>query len=131
MQYKYPLQLFEMKNRLLAIAAIVEVVTGLALIAVPSLVIKLLFGTDVAGVAVITSQLAGLALFALGVACWPPTGVLCGMLTYTSLATVGLVYLGIGGRWIGPLLWPAVVLHAVLTLFLARAWFKSKKDRSA
>jgi len=125
------LQRFEMKNRLLAFAAIAEVVTGLALIAVPSLVIKLLFGTDIAGTAVITSQFAGLALFALGVACWPPTGVLCGMLTYTSLATVGLVYLGIGGRWIGPLLWPAVVLHAVLTLFLARAWFKSKKDRSA
>lgn len=120
-----------MKNRLLAIAAIVEVVTGLALIAVPSLVIKLLFGTDVAGVAVITSQLAGLALFALGVACWPRTGVLCGMLTYTSLATVGLVYLGLGGRWVGPLLWPAVGLHAVLTLFLTRAWLNRKEDRSA
>ena len=120
-----------MKNRLLAFAAIAEVVTGLALIAVPSLVIKLLFGTDVAGVAVITSQFAGLALFALGVACWPPTGVLCGMLTYTSLATVGLVYLGLGSRWVGPLLWPAVVLHAVLTFLLARAWFKSKEERPA
>src|SRR4029078_600125 len=120
-----------MKNRLLTVAAIAEIITGLALIVVPVFFVKLLFGTDVAGVAVITSQFAGLALFALGVACWPPTGVLCGMLTYTSLAAVGLVYLGIGGRWIGPLLWPAVVLHAVLTLFLARAWFKSKKDRSA
>ena len=119
-----------MKNRLLAFAAIAEVVTGLALIAVPSLVVKLLFGTDVAGVAVITSQFAGLALLALGVACWPPTGVLCGMLTYTSLATVGLVYLGLGDRWVGPLLWPAVVLHAVLTFFFAWAWFKPK-DRSA
>jgi hypothetical protein len=125
------MQLFEMKNRLLAFAAIAEVVTGLALIAVPSLVVKLLFGTDVAGVAVITSQFAGLALLALGVACWPPTDVLCGMLTYTSLATLGLVYLGLDGRWVGPLLWPAVVLHAVLTLFLARAWFKVKQDRSA
>ena len=120
-----------MKSRLLAFAAIAEVVTGLALIGVPSFVVKLLFGTDVAGVAVITSQFAGLAVFALGVACWPPTGVLCGMLTYTSLATVGLVYLGIGGRWIGPLLWPAVVLHAVLTFLLARAWFKSKEERPA
>jgi hypothetical protein len=25
--------------------------------------------------------------------------------------------------WVGPLLWPAVVLHAVLTLLLARVWF--------
>ena len=120
-----------MKNRLLAFAAIAEVVTGLALIAVPSLAVKVLFGADVADVAIITSQFAGLALFALGVACCAPTGVLCGMLTYTSLATLGLVYLALGGRWVGPLLWPAVVFHAVLTLFLARAWLKPKEDRSA
>ena len=37
------------------------------------------------------------------------------MLTYNALATLYLVYLGIGGEWVGRLLWPAVVLHAVLT----------------
>ena len=50
------------------------------------------------------------------------------MLTYSALAMAYLLYLGIRGEWVGPLLWPAVVLHAVLTLLLARAWCKTRKD---
>jgi len=44
-------------------------------------------------------------------------------LTYGAAVTLYLSYLGIRGNWVGPLLWPAVVLHAVLTLLLARARF--------
>ena len=55
-----------MKNRLLIVAAIAEIITGLALIVVPSFVVKLLFGTDIAGVAVITSQFAGPVLIRIG-----------------------------------------------------------------
>jgi hypothetical protein len=113
-----------MKNRLLAIAALGEAVTGLVLLVYPSIVVKLLFGADIAGIAVVTSRFAGLALTALGVACWPygsASRALCGMLTYSSLATLGLVYLAVSGRWNGPLLWPAVVLHLILTVLLARA----------
>jgi hypothetical protein len=29
----------------------------------------------------------------------------------------------IEGQWIGKLLWPAVVVHGILTVLLARAWF--------
>jgi len=53
------------------------------------------------------------------------------MLTYSVLATLYLLYLGIRGEWVGPLLWPAVVLHAVLTLLLARIWFKPHQNGSA
>ena len=53
------------------------------------------------------------------------------MLTYSVLATLYLAYLGIRGEWVGPLLWPAVALHAVLTLLLGRVWFKRQKDRPA
>lgn len=122
-----------MKNRLLALAAAGEAVTGLVLLVYPSIVTKLLFGADIAGIAVVTSRFAGLALIALGVACWPcgsASRALCGMLTYSSLATLGLLYLALSGKWNGPLLWPAVVLHAVLTLLLARAWFKQQEDRT-
>jgi hypothetical protein len=41
------------------------------------------------------------------------------------LVTCYLLYPGIRGEWVGPLLWPAVALHAVLTLLLARAWFSN------
>jgi len=34
-------------------------------------------------------------------------------------------------EWVGILMWPAVVFHAVLTLLLARAWFKPQEDRRA
>ena len=120
-------------KKLLALSAIAEAATGLALLVVPSLVVKLLFGADIAGIGVVTSQFAGVALIALGVACWPcgsASSALYGMLTYSSLATLGLLYLALGGKWNGPLLWPAVVLHAVLTLLLARTWFKPQEDRA-
>jgi len=39
-----------------------------------------------------------------------------------SLAILLLLFLGIRGVWLGILLWPAVVLHAFLTVLLARIW---------
>jgi hypothetical protein len=120
-------------KKLLTVAAVAEIVTGVALIVVPSLVVRLLFGADIADIGVVTSRFAGLALIALGVACGPfeaASRALYGMLTYGSLATLGLLYLALSGKWNGPLLWPAVVLHAVLTLLLARAWFKPQEHRA-
>jgi hypothetical protein len=65
-------------------------------------------------------------LIALAIACWPGQALL-GMLTYTSLATVYLAYLAFGGEWVGPLLWPATILHVILTALLARALLQSRK----
>ena len=115
-----------MKNRLLAVAAFSEVATGLALLILPSLVGRFLLGEELTGVAIPVARVLGIALIALGVACWPGPALL-GMLTYGALVTAYLLYLAFGGEWVGPLLWPAVVLHAVLTLLLARAWFKPQE----
>ncbi len=52
------------------------------------------------------------------------------MATYGLFVTLYLVYVGTRGEWVGPLLWPAVALHAVLTLLLARASF-SDSSRSS
>ena len=120
-----------MKNRLLALAASAEAATGLALLVVPSLVGQLLLGAEGAGVAIPVARVLGIALIALGVACWPGRTALCGMLTYSAAVTLYLLYLGVRGKWVGPLLWPAVVLHAVLTLLLARTWFEPQEDGSA
>ena len=121
-------------KKLLTLAATGEAATGLALLIVPSLVIRLLFDAEIVGVGVIMSRLVGIALIALGVACWPcrsASYALYGMLTYSSLVTLYLLYLALSGNWNGSLLWPAVVLHSVLTLLLARAWFKLQEDASA
>jgi len=120
-----------MKDRLLALTAVLELATGLALLIVPSLVSWLLLGTQLTGVSIPIARVTGIALIGLGVACWPRCTALCGMLTYGTLVTVYLTYLGIRGEWVGPLLWPSVALHAVLALLLGRVWFKRQKGGSA
>jgi hypothetical protein len=104
----------------LVLAAVGEAVTGVALLVVPSLVGQWLFGAELAGVAVTVARVAGIALIALGIACWPgPPRI--GMLTYSAVVTLYLVYVGFAGGLTGILLWPAVVLHLMLTALLARA----------
>jgi hypothetical protein len=105
-----------MKNVLL-LAAVGEVATGLALLIVPSLVGRLLLGEELAGVAIPVARVLGIALIALGAACWPGCTALCGMLTYNALATLYLGLVAIRGEFGGPLLWPAVVLHAGMTVW--------------
>ena len=111
----------------LGLTAIIEAATGLALIVAPALVGRLLFGTEFTGVANPAARVTGIALLALGVACWPGSTALCGMLTYSGLATLYLLYLAVRGEWVGLLLWPVVVIHALLTALLARAWIQSRK----
>ncbi len=114
---------------LLSLAAAAEAATGLVLLVYPPIVIRLLFGAEIAGAGVVMSRITGIALIALGIACWPggaAVRALCGMLTYSALATLYLACLGLGGEWVGRLLWPAVAIHAVLTALLARAWLHER-----
>jgi hypothetical protein len=115
-------------KKVLTFAAVAEAATGLALIVVPSFVGQLLFGAELTGVASPAARVTGIALLALGVCCWPGSTAVCGMLTYSALVTLYLLYLAIRGEWVGPLLWPVVALHAILTALLARAWFQSRKS---
>ena len=107
-------------KRLLIFAAVGEAATGVALLIVPSLVGQLRFGVALTGIAIPVARVAGIALIALGVACWPGTP-LAGMLTYSAAVTLYLAYLGFAGGLSGILLWPAVVLHVILTALLIRA----------
>jgi len=108
-------------KRVLNLAAIAEAVTGLALLIVPSLVGQLLFGEELVGVAIPVARVTGIALIALGVACWPGPP-LVGMLIYSAMVTLYLAYLGLVGGLTGIFLWPAVALHAILSVFIGRLW---------
>ena len=77
-----------MKNAL-TFAAVAEAATGLALLIVPSLVGQLLLGEQLTGVAIPVARVAGIALIALGIACWPGPP-LVGMLIYSALVTLYL-----------------------------------------
>ena len=107
-------------KKVLALAAVSEAATGMALLIVPSLAGQLLLGAELTGVAVTVARVTGIALIALGVACWPGPP-LVGMLTYSAVVTLYLAYVGFAGGFTGILLWPAVVLHVILTALLTRA----------
>ena len=111
----------------LTFAAIGEAATGLALLIVPSFVGQLLLGEQLTGVAVPVARVAGIALIALGIACWPGPP-LVGMLSYSVLATLYLAYLGFAGSLTGVLLWPVVVLHVILTALLIRDVTRTRRD---
>jgi hypothetical protein len=117
-------------RRVLVFAAVSEAATGLALLIVPSLVGQLLFGAELTGLAMTVASVTGIALIALGIACWPGTP-LVGMLTYSAAVTLYLAYAGLASGFAGILLWPAVALHGVLTVLLSRAMLALGKTADA
>lgn len=108
-------------------AAVGEAATGLALLLAPSFVALLLLGEELDGVAIPVARVAGIALIALGVACWPGPP-LVGMLAYSAAVAVYLAYIGFAGGLTGVLLWPAVVLHSILTALLSCAVTRERRD---
>jgi hypothetical protein len=115
-------------KKLLALAAVSEGSMGLILLVYPPIVIRLLFGSEIAGSGVWASRLAGIALIGLGTACWPdsnPARAFFGMSTYSTLAMLYLAYVGVNGG-AGILLWPAVAVHAGLSALLVRAWWNER-----
>jgi hypothetical protein len=85
-------------TKLLGLAAVLEAATGLAVMIHPALVAQWLFGGGVSGAGMVLARVAGFALLALGVACWPGReaesgggAALQAMLTYSLLVTI---YLG-------------------------------------
>ena len=100
--------------------------TGLALLIVPSSVARVLFSAGLDGIAIPIARMTGIALIALGVACWPGPP-LVGMLTYGGLVAPYLAYIGFVGEFAGILLWPAVALHVILTGLLTWACARNKE----
>lgn len=111
-------------RKALTFAALAETATGFALVIAPSLVARLLLGAELSGGATPVARLAGMALIGLGIACWPGPP-LAGMLIYSVAATLYLTYAGLVGGSTGILLWPAVLLHAILSVLLARMWLSA------
>ena len=113
-------------KRFLILTAVIEAATGLALIVVPAIVVRLLLGAEISGASIPLGRVAGAALLALGVACWlarndrqsrTARGLVVAMLVYNIVATAVLAFAGIGLGLHGVALWPAVVLHAVMAIW--------------
>jgi hypothetical protein len=117
-----------MYSKLLLVAtAAIEVGAGLTLIIWPSAAITLLFGSPLDTPAGLTvGRVAGVALLALGLACWlarhdgenhTARGLIAAMLLYNCAVGLILAFAGIGSGLVGIALWPAIVLHAAMAVW--------------
>ena len=107
--------------------AVVELGAGLALLCFPSATVILLVGAPLqAAPALTVGRVGGAGLLALGVACWlarddtqsrAARGLIAAMSLYNVAAVVVLAFAGIGFGLHGVALWPAVILHAVMTVW--------------
>jgi hypothetical protein len=117
------------QEKLFIATALIEVGTGLSLVCLPALVIWLLLGVaEPSPEALVVGRVGGAGLLAIGVACWlahddrgsrSQHALLWAMLTYNVGACVVLAFAGSMMRMSGVALWPAVVLHAALTIWCA------------
>ena len=106
------------------ITCLVELTTGLALLWSPDLVSLLLLGASLPPPGAAVARCFGIALLSLSTACWPEAGEvrrnpMRGLTLYNVLVAVLLGSLGAVHEVAGPLLWPAVVIHAAFGLLLA------------
>ena len=115
-------------KKVLVLTAILEVATGMALLIVPSFVSRLLLGEELSGVAIPVARVTGIALIGLGLSCWPGPPQI-GMATYSAAVALYLAYVGVVGGFTGIFLWPAVVLHAILTVLLGSVWLTTGPRR--
>jgi hypothetical protein len=115
-------------RRILGFSALVEAGTGIALLIAPAFVLPLLIGSTATEGWLPLGRCFGIALLALVMACWPerePGGALPafrGLLSYNGLIALYLTFLGTTGQWKGLLLWPAIVLHALIAVAVIVLW---------
>jgi len=114
-------------RKILMLTALGEAATGVLVFALPQAAVRLLFAADITEAGVLITRVAGISLIGLGVACWPAHDsprAFYGMLTYTVLVMIYLLLVGNAGH-AGVLLWPAVLVHAIIAVLLLMARFRT------
>jgi len=112
---------------LLAMMGAAEAATGLVLAVAPSFLVELLLGAAPGTAAATTvSRVAGVAILALGVACWlarddstgqAAKGLTAVMLLYNAAVVAILVLAWVSHGLSGVALWPVVLIHTALAVW--------------
>ena len=106
------------------LAAWIEIIVGISFILALNGQSQLIFGTTTEGSGVHFAQLAGIALISLGIACLPSSDARTHrvaartLLIYNIAATIFFAWIGVATTFRGIVLWPVVILHAVLAIVL-------------
>ena len=117
-------------------SAVVELTTGLALLAVPTVVCDVLIGSSPDSGTTLVARILGAALLALGVAGWmagatPERGLALAFVGYNLITTALLVVGGLNGSADGSLLWPAAAVHAIASATLGLSVDRRPQPSSA
>jgi len=112
-------------NRLLKLTAIIEAATGLGLIAVPAIVIRLLLNAEISGATVPLSRVAGMSLLERSCSA---RGLVSAILLYDIGAALILASAGICSGFVGIALWPAVILHAAMAVWCVACLRRSPQN---
>jgi hypothetical protein len=125
-------------KQLLSVTGAAETATGLVLAVASSLLVELLLGAVPGTAAGITvSRVAGVAILALGVACWlarqdaagrAARGLIAAMLVYNAAVAAILVLVWTNQGLSGVALWPVVLAHAVLAVWCVVALSAREKQ---
>jgi len=112
---------------LATVTAVLELGAGLGILVIPSLAGMILLGSSLSTPVELTiARVAGVALLALGVAFWfarhdeqshAARALVGAMLLYNAGVVAVLLYAGVGLGLSGVGLWPAVLLHVVMTVW--------------
>ena len=110
-----------------------EVMTGLGLVVAPSLLARLLFGSELNPAGDATGRISGLVMVCLAAGCWPRAAgtearALVPLMALSWLAAAFLIVTGLIGANVGMLLWPAAALHLILAVLLMRARMESRRS---
>ena len=104
-------------------AAVIELVTGVSLLVLPTLVMQLLFRSPPSAAGEQLTQLYGLALIGLGMACWGkpcPAPAKRGLLIYNCAASILLIALAFRELSGGVAVWLGTGVHLILSVFMIR-----------
>jgi hypothetical protein len=114
-------------KKLLIITALVEGMTGLFFLLLPSFMVSVLFDVSLdTQVGLVLGRLAGAALLSLSIACWiagndtqsrAALAIVRALLFYNVISIILLTYVYIGLDFCGIGLWPAVILHLIFGLW--------------
>jgi hypothetical protein len=106
-------------------AAWLEIIVGASFLLVLNTQSKFIFGATPEGIGDPWARFAGVALIGLGIACLPSKfegtrqGAVRGLLVFNIGATIFFAWVAVATTFRGVMLWPVVILHAVISIALA------------
>ena len=115
---------------LVTLSSAIEAATGIALIAVPDVVARILLGAELSISGVVVARVAGFGLLSLAIACWPhgddaSISSVRGLFVYNLLAAIYFAYVGVSGIFFTYLLWAVCALHGLLAILMVRPVYKT------